>query len=1046
MAIARYRRFDIHVILRRSEDGGTRAETRVGRLSFEHFFTAEEVTRWSSGGVLTHQELSARLRLPDAVRELLDLYYGTRPADASERFLARLAFDVRDSRWEVIDLEKLWTWAELDFRMSVSAVASVAISAVRVSPVRPRVGLIPFTLPVRVVELDLYPSARGSISTLVAGIFGGLSDWARAMVVGDCEPTRLEDFLKKESWPTAEVLHFTDPGIFRAVAEAGKLLSTAATDIPGTLGWLSRLADSWQTRLVVLEHRSGEDARQLRRLAHALMGRGGPAVVLLPAGHVASREQLYGALIHDLPLDAWMFPHFVRFLGAGREELLRPSSIVTQLTRPSVEAELIRENPRVEQVLRQELSGLPGVLYNLDFEHESGGMLPLSMKLDSLRQQVQSVRPRPPVVFSFSRRADPVFESFPIPESAAPPRQVNLALHAEGEDGGLRELDAASTLLEPEQVVHLSVDIASLRKGIPGIGSMALLEEGLHWTRDQDGQFLDVGVTGMDFDVLGSPVQPLWLPRQEPSDTLFFALAPRRETRVPGVARLRVCLYQRGNLLQSFRLVARVSHPGGDAEQWEARARGLADAIGVDVAEVLRGGETGSLVRLEYSAVEHLQESPDARPRALSFAVNRSAGQDVVTVKGEDLFGVQVGGNLGPVVEALRKTLWDSSKDAQGQYAYFAQGELNRGDPAHFKATLLELARHGWSLFTQLVPDYEAREEVQARLAGEGQVINAAHMSLENVIPWALVYDREFDADRQTPAPVACDAALPGADGSPGASRCGESARCPLHKAHPVKGHTERTVACPRHFWGFRHIVEVPPQQVVRLGETPRPLPPAIPSGDPVTVLTGRYEGLSLATQHFTELSQLLGTTPPLAVLRAAKGRDELLDLLREKQGAPDVVYLYCHAYAKRPPEGKPPQPDEPHLALGAAGAVGWITASQLAGLPPLRHHPLFFLNGCGTAAFDSTRPAQLILSLMAARAGGVIGTEVTIWEGLAGEMARLFLQGFLGKKPAGQALLEARRALLDRYNPLGLVYTLYGSADLKLSPGGTGGSGGVTS
>jgi hypothetical protein len=1035
MAITRYRRFDLRVVLQRTDKGGTLARTLVGPTDLVARFEPEEVERWCAGPGPTGGELFAALRLPEAVEHLVPIQARARATRGPERFLTRVAFEVRDSRWEAFDLEALRGPVEAAF----AAWAPEPVSIVRLSPVRPRVGFIPLTLPVRVVAMDVRVGPRDDIARLVASVFGSLQGWSEAMEVGTCPPGGLDPFLRRAGWPTATVLHFSEPGFFLARHEDGTLFSTARADEPGTLGWLVRRADAWQSRLVVLEHEGEEQARVFRRLAHALVGRGGPAVLLGPAGptaHAGWRGPLYDQLVHDRPLDGWVAPGCVLFGGAGREELLRPSALATELARPEVKEALLRENPRVEKALREELDGVDDLLDRLDFDRETGGVLPLSQKLRSLRSHVLAGQPRRPGLFSFSQPGGMGAGAPPVPQSRPEPRRVHTLLHVEGEDGGLRALDAVSTALEPDQRVHLSVSIDSRRDGIPSIGSMALLEERLHWTQGEEGLFLDVGVTGMDFDVLGSPLQRLWLPRQGPSDTVFFALALHPSTRIEHVARLRLCLYQRDNLLQSFRLAVRVWHPWRP-ESWEERARKLADALGVDVQQVLVAGETGSLIRLEYSAVEALPEQPDAPRRALSFAVNQSAGQDVVTVKGQDLFHVQVGGNLGKVVEDLRKTLLECSKDPRGQYQFTFGGELNRGDPAHFKKTLLELARHGWSLFTQLVPSFDGRAEVVKQLVADGQVINAAHMSLENVIPWALVYDRAFDADRQTPAPVACDAPLPGADGGSGASQCGASERCPLHpKNRATTGHTEKTVACPRHFWGFRHVVEVPPQQVARLEESPRGLPTVIPSGDPVTVLTGRHEGLSLALRHFTELTRLLGTTPPLAVLRAATGRDELLDLLEARQDAPDIVYLYCHAYARRPSDGKASQPDEPHLALGPAGAVGWITASQLAGLPPLSHRPLFFLNGCGTAAFDSTRPAQLILGLMAARAGGVIGTEVAVWEGLAAEMARLFFEHFLRRRPAGESLLEARRALLARYNPLGLVYTLYGSANLTLAPG----------
>jgi hypothetical protein len=65
--------------------------------------------------------------------------------------------------------------------------------------------------------------------------------------------------------------------------------------------------------------------------------------------------------------------------------------------------------------------------------------------------------------------------------------------------------------------------------------------------------------------------------------------------------------------------------------------------------------------------------------------------------------------------------------------------------------------------------------------------------------------------------------------------------------------------------------------------------------------------------------------------------------------------------------------------------------------------------------------------------ASGVIGTEITVKEQLACEMAERFFKAFFDRAAAGPALLAARRALLAKNNPLGLVYTLYASAGLKL-------------
>ena len=79
-------------------------------------------------------------------------------------------------------------------------------------------------------------------------------------------------------------------------------------------------------------------------------------------------------------------------------------------------------------------------------------------------------------------------------------------------------------------------------------------------------------------------------------------------------------------------------------------------------------------------------------------------------------------------------------------------------------------------------------------------------------------------------------------------------------------------------------------------------------------------------------------------------------------------------------------------------------------------------------------QPSELIRRFIHGRkAAAVIGTEVTTWELLADAIALYFFEAFLAGVPAGEALLSAQRRLLAKHNPLGLAYSLYGSADLCL-------------
>jgi hypothetical protein len=222
---------------------------------------------------------------------------------------------------------------------------------------------------------------------------------------------------------------------------------------------------------------------------------------------------------------------------------------------------------------------------------------------------------------------------------------------------------------------------------LDSVGSSALAEASIRW-KGRTGLFLHVGVTGMDFDVLDAPVKKLWLPRLGESGTLRFAVVPREKTSVPGVARLRVCLYQDNFLLQSFRIAAltrSAKEPSGEARQR------LAEAL--DVAPEMIPDGVSSLSRLEYSAVESFDVPPESPTRALTFVANDSAGQAVVTVKGDELFHAQVDDNLPDAVQRARDALWHATTRSDESYGYDAQ---NRGEPAQLARALQSMAEHGW--------------------------------------------------------------------------------------------------------------------------------------------------------------------------------------------------------------------------------------------------------------------------------------------------------------------------------------------------------------
>ncbi|CAA9366079.1 MAG: hypothetical protein AVDCRST_MAG89-4104, partial [uncultured Gemmatimonadetes bacterium] len=157
------------------------------------------------------------------------------------------------------------------------------------------------------------------------------------------------------------------------------------------------------------------------------------------------------------------------------------------------------------------------------------------------------------------------------------------------------------------------------------VGARAILYEKLKIDPDEDGTWIEVAITGIGFDVLGDPVQELWLPREGDTEQLRFAIAPREA----GVAVLRVLLYHKNNVVQTYRLAALVAGSADSPAPPDAATR-LAEALGVPSEDVQ---DEGWLARMEFSSVSGTDGIATRTPRAVSIVANDIAGTPVVTVK-----------------------------------------------------------------------------------------------------------------------------------------------------------------------------------------------------------------------------------------------------------------------------------------------------------------------------------------------------------------------------------------------------------------------------
>jgi hypothetical protein len=925
----------------------------------------------------------------------------------------------------------------------------------RLESVPPRVLQVPLTLPLRLLQLD----ARGDfdLRRTVRDVLGSNASGrgsASIMQVASDAARRFATWALPPKWRTVDVLHLDR----LQVATEEELLAMSTPDKPGTLGWLVRCTDVWRTRLVVIRGGGTLGMVALRRFAHRLTAQGGPAVVLFDDSAPKTADRLsnfYAELIHDAPID--VAASFVAsnvqdtlLLGAGREELLRISatgeqlaSLATGLNHPDPVAragaaadlwlavagilpdlnQAMTRFARAGRGLLRISSALPSWEFHL---HEGDGMVPLGHAIGRLRREVRDV-----LAPSASLR--------PTADQTGP-RFVNIDLSRMRPDGLRESIPQSGGRLRIGETVVLGVQLGPRSDLAPVLDAIALIEEPFKWNQNSAGVWLSVGVTGLDFAVTGAPIQEVWLPRYGASDMVEFVVEAGRV----GISQLRLCVYYGADLLQAHRLAAIVD---GATTDGAATPASLAYALGVQPA---RADGAGWLARMEYAAAADLGTPPAKRDVALSLFANDVAGRRVVTVRGKETYEVCDVGETGDLATDIRTGLDTVSRDAFRLYAFRERNgtPLHSGTPQQRDAALRALAGAGWNLYAAIFAGAD-RARLAKDLGNTGQIIHVAHTLLENVIPWGVIYDRCYDSDRNQDAGgrpmlhAVCPAGLPDAAGAFAASECGVHDDCPL----ALKGRTaaaaagqaiaEETIVCARHFWGFRHIVELPPLQEDDDAAATEPGPVAAPkvvrraitsAAKPMSLIFGYNAGLGTAAQHGTELETLLANSKLVGAWSKATDANVLLAELR--RGEADLVYLFCHARGgKDDPTIRPPA-----LVFRDAGPLSQIRPGALASGLSLSHHPLVILNGCNTAVFSPDALSPFIRTLVRdAQAAGALGTEIPVFEVLASEVARLFLGRFLRGEPAGDALLAVRRDLLARGNPLGLAYTLYAVAELRL-------------
>jgi hypothetical protein len=273
-----------------------------------------------------------------------------------------------------------------------------------------------------------------------------------------------------------------------------------------------------------------------------------------------------------------------------------------------------------------------------------------------------------------------------------------------------------------------------------------------------------------------------------------------------------------------------------------------------------------------------------------------------------------------------------------------------------------------------------------------------------------------------------------------------DGARIPMAEERTTcKYHTEpwhaKNVICPYGFWGLKHIIEEPFSQHIaederRIGNVKN----RIQLSGPLTLgvaLTGDPKLKEGVDSHIQKLQasgiQFFPVTPATNWLSA-----------RAMLRAPEIVYFLCHGeyddilkddYLSIGPRDA----NEDHRIYSSMTlARGWLR-DPVDGPDKQKwktQGPLIFINGCHTS---DLKPGKVIsfattfVNQLGAR--GILGTEISVALPVAGEVAESFFAkiGPPTCMPLGKALRAVRWELANKGNLLGLAYTLYGLADLRL-------------
>jgi len=479
---------------------------------------------------------------------------------------------------------------------------------------------------------------------------------------------------------------------------------------------------------------------------------------------------------------------------------------------------------------------------------------------------------------------------------------------------------------------------------------------------------------------------------------LFF---PVRAPAAPGSHRLRANLYYRGTLVQSRVMYCQV---GDELNQGEETFRSELD---YSLTEVVDAERLDQMPGHDFSLLINGDELPAPAP---THQIRFFGGTEGPFTGTASLGEKQIERAIKSIRGALRRASWSSEAKfgPDDEQRYGEEGDLTR-----LREDLIRLAVRGGDLYLSITGRLsQPRNHLERQMRRPGRIqISSTDPAL--YLPAGLFYDHPVEpmpGSETTGKYELCSEFLGALDGEAPIEDC----RC---IAGDCPSYEDELVVCPSGFWGYRHQIGWLPQTIEAVTK--------VPANSKAEMVIGISTDKELG-QRDAHIEEIL----KMGKGKVARTRERFRELARE--GNPQLVYLYCHG-------GVGTGSGTPFLEIGNPQSDG-ITSSYLArqriqwGPPP--HQPLVFINGCETVALEPESLSDLVGGFVReARAVGVVGSEVTIFESLACNFAQSALKGFLdGSMTIGESVRRARFDLLRKRNPLGLVYVPFVAADTRLT------------